>query len=71
MSWFSKSRTVESIVAPITRIVDNLHAHAEYHETRAVEQTVLANELAQQAGKSKQESLKAADTAGKIAGLVT
>lgn len=69
MGWFTK-RTVETIVAPITKIVDELKEHAEQHDHKAQihgaeirRQEVLAQE-------AEHEAHRAKSAAHKFSGLV-
>lgn len=70
MGWFRK-RSVEAITAPITRIVTELHDHAEHHDGKAEVHDGYADMHRGLSLAAKAEKEKALVAASKIAGLVS
>lgn len=69
MGIFGK-KTVEQIVAPITKIVDQLHNHADSSRRDAGYHADIAQTHKISAEVAEQEANKATSAAGKIAGLL-
>lgn len=69
MGWFSK-KTVEEIVAPITKIVDELKEHAEHHAGMANWHVTKASDHDKAASVAKDEAATANQTASKISALI-
>lgn len=69
MGLFSK-RSVESIMAPLTRIVDELNDHADEHVGKANVHEVKAAEHKEHAKAAWSEHGKARTQAGKLAGFI-
>jgi hypothetical protein len=68
MLW--RKKTVEDIVAPITRIVDELKDHADTHHGLANNHAAEADRRLAAEKAAREEANKANLTAGKISGLV-
>lgn len=66
-----KKRTVADIVAPIQRIVDDLHTHAGTHEKKAERHSDLVSRHAVLAQDAAGEAKEAKATASKIASLIS
>lgn len=71
MGIFGKRRTVETIIAPITRIVEQLNEHAEEHHDKANHHLNLSGIHAAHSDDARKEASKAHATASKVAGLVS
>lgn len=69
MGYFSK-QTVADIVAPITRIVAQLHEHAAAHDTIAAKHDALVSHHEVQRGNANEESFLATAQAERIGRLV-
>lgn len=68
--FFARRRTIESITAPITRIVDKLQVHADLHTDKADKHEMTASMHNGLAVLSKAEVERAREQAAKFAGLV-
>lgn len=66
----ARRRTIESITAPITRIVDRLQEHAEHHSDKAFDHACKAAQHTGLADVSKVEVDRAKEQAEKFASLV-
>lgn len=71
MGFFSRKKTVEDIVAPITSIVTELRDHAATHDAKAEKHIELVDHHHIQAAEAQAEANKASSQASKIAGLLT
>lgn len=69
-NFFARRRTIESITAPITRIVDKLQVHAELHTDKAAAHADKAAWHEDAATVAKAEVDRAKEQAAKFAGLV-
>lgn len=67
---FGRRKTVEDIVAPISRIVTELKTHAESHHDKAGGHLTEADRHKILAQAARNEGEKADTTASKIAGLL-
>jgi len=70
ISLFKRRRTTDSIVRPLTKIVNALDAHAKQQAHAAQNTTVKAAQLLSQSEAHRTESQAAADRRAKIADLI-
>lgn len=71
LNWImGRKRSVEQIVAPITKIVDDLNSHASFHADKQLYHNEQIDEHASKARAAGVETSKALNTAQKISGLV-
>lgn len=70
MNLFRRARTIESITAPITNIVSQLHEHAEHHADKAQTHEVAVAVHTDLRETAKAEVVAARAAAEKFAGLV-
>lgn len=69
-NFLARRRTIESITAPITRIVDKLQVHADLHTDKAMAHESYAAHHQTQAALSKSETERAKEQANKFASFV-
>lgn len=68
---FGRKKSVEDIVRPLTKIVDQLQVHADTHHELANEHLNESARRKQAADDARDEALKANAHAGKIASLIS
>lgn len=70
MFW-KKQKTVDTIVAPLTKIVDELTAHEAARHNAAVAKTEEAARLMSAAEEERAERLRAAEASSRIKALLS